>query len=736
MYFLQFKLLKPLTEINNISITQFNSISFTENQSCLGRWIFINCYLWNSKILTSINKNNYIIMNVLLSKFTTKHNTAPFSQIKIEDYFPAFQEGIALAKTEIDAIVNNPEAPTFENTVVAMDFAGDILDRLSSVFFNLNSAETSDEMQKIAQEVSPLLSEFGNDITLNAALFAKIKTVYEQKENLNLTPEQTTLLDKKYKSFSRNGANLPEDKKDQLREIDKELSKLSLQFGENVLAETNAFELHLTDEKDLAGLPEGTIEAARLLAKEKEKEGWIFTLDHPSYVPFLTYADNRELRKKMAIAFGARSFQNNEFDNQENVLKIAKLRFERANLLGYKTHAHFVLEERMAQSPEKVFTFLNDLLAKAKPAAQKEFAELAAFAKELDGIEQLEKWDGAYYSEKLKQQLFNLDDEKLKPYFQLEKVLDGAFTVAKKLYGLTFTEVFDIDKYHEEVTTYEVTDAENNLVSIFYADFFPRKGKRNGAWMTSFKSQSKKDGVNERPHISNVCNFTKPTETKPSLLTFNEVTTLFHEFGHGLHGMLANTTYPSLSGTSVFWDFVELPSQIMENWCYEPEALALFANHYETGEIIPIEYVQKIKESASFQEGMATLRQLSFGLLDMAWHGQDPTSITDLKTFETEQFANTQLYPDVKENAMSTAFSHIFQGGYSSGYYSYKWAEVLDADAFEYFQESGIFNVEVATKFKENVLSKGGTEHPMILYKRFRGQEPKPEALLKRAGLL
>ena len=675
-------------------------------------------------------------MSVLLSKFITKHNTAPFSQIKIEDYVPAFNEGIALAKAEIDAIVNNPDAPTFENTIVAMDFSGDILDRLSSIFFNLNSAETNDEMQKIAQEVSPLLSEFGNDIRLNADLFARVKAVYDQKESLNLNPEQTTLLDKKYKSFSRNGANLPEDKKNQLREIDKELSKLSLQFGENVLAETNNFELHLTDEKDLSGLPEGTIEAARLLAKNQEKEGWIFTLDHPSYVPFLTYADNRELRKKMAIAFGAKAFQNNEFNNEENVLKIAKLRHERANLLGYKTHAHFVLEERMAESPEKVFSFLNDLLAKAKPAAQKEFAELTAFAKELDGIEQLEKWDGAYYSEKLKQQLFNLDDEKLKPYFQLEKVLDGAFTVAKKLYGLTFTEVFDIDKYHEEVTTYEVRDANNNLVSIFYADFFPRKGKRNGAWMTSFKSQYVKDGVNERPHISNVCNFTKPTETKPSLLTFNEVTTLFHEFGHGLHGMLANTVYPSLSGTSVYWDFVELPSQIMENWCYEPEALALFANHYETGEIIPIEYVQKIKESASFQEGLATLRQLSFGLLDMAWHGQDPTNITDLKAFETEQFANTQLYPDVKENAMSTAFSHIFQGGYSSGYYSYKWAEVLDADAFEYFQENGIFNEEIAKKFKDNVLSKGGTEHPMTLYKRFRGQEPKPEALLKRAGLL
>lgn len=675
-------------------------------------------------------------MNILLQKFDTKLDTAPFSKIKNEDYLPAFQEAIILAKAEIDAIVTNPENPTFENTIETLSFSGDTLDRISNIFFNLNSAETSDEMQKIAQEVSPLLSEFGNDITLNADLFSRVKAVYEQRDSLNLSPEQTTLLDKQYKSFSRNGANLTEDKKTILREIDKELSTLSLQFGENVLAETNAFELHLTDKKDLAGLPEGTIEAASSLAKSEGKEGWIFTLDHPSYIPFVTYADNRELRKKLAIAFGARGFQNNELDNQKIVLKIAKLRFERANLLGYKTHAHFVLEERMAQTPDKVLAFSNDLLAKAKPAAEKEFATLTKFAKDLDGIDRLEKWDGAYYSEKLKQKLFNLDDEKLKPYFQLEKVLNGAFTIAGKLYGLQFTEVFDIDKYHEEVTTYEVTNQNNELVALFYADFFPRKGKRNGAWMTSFKSQYIKNGKNERPHISNVCNFTKPTETKPSLLTFNEVTTLFHEFGHGLHGILANTTYPNLSGTSVYWDFVELPSQIMENWCYEPEALALFAHHYQTGEVIPQEYVEKIKESASFLEGMATVRQLSFGLLDMAWHGQDPTNITDLKAFETEQFASTQLYPDVQENAMSTAFSHIFQGGYSSGYYSYKWAEVLDADAFAYFQEKGIFNKEVADKFKNNILSKGGTEAPMELYKRFRGQEPSPEALLKRAGLL
>jgi len=675
-------------------------------------------------------------MKILTEHFDTKYDTAPFSKIKNADFLPAFEHAIALAKAEIDAIVDNSDSPTFENTIEKLAFSGDTLDRISNIFFNLNSAETNDEIQKIAQDVSPLLSEFGNDVRLNAELFAKVKNVYEQRDQLHLNPEQATLLDKKYKSFSRNGANLTDDKKTLLREIDKDLSKLSLQFGENVLAETQAFQLHISQEEDLAGLPEGTIEAARFLAKSQEKEGWIFTLDYPSYIPFVTYADNRELRKKMALAFGAKGFQNNEFDNQQIVLKIAKLRFDRAQLLGYASHAHFVLEERMAESPEKVKSFSTDLLEKAKPAAKKEFDQLSAFAKKLDGIEQLQKWDSAYYSEKLKQELFQLDDEKLKPYFQLEKVLDGAFTVAQKLYGITFEEIFDIDKYQDEVKTYEVKDEDDQLVAVFYADFFPRKGKRNGAWMTSFKSQYIKNGTNERPHISIVCNFTKPTETKPSLLTFNEVTTLFHEFGHALHGMLANTTYPSLSGTSVYWDFVELPSQILENWCYEPEALALFAYHYLTGEMIPIELVHKIKESASFQEGMATMRQLSFGLLDMGWHAQDPSNIKDIKAFETEQFAATQLFPDVKENAMSTSFSHIFQGGYSSGYYSYKWAEVLDADAFEYFQEKGIFNKEVATKFKENVLSKGGTEHPMILYKRFRGQEPKPEALLKRAGLV
>ena len=675
-------------------------------------------------------------MKILTQKFNTKHNTAPFSQIKLEDYKAAFEENIAKARAEIDAITNNPAAPTFENTIEALDFSGESLDRLSSIFFNMNSAETCDEMQKIAQDISPLLTAFSNDIALNEDLFKRVKAVYEQKDMLNLSAEQATLLDKKFKSFSRNGALLSEDKKTRLREIDTDLSKLKLTYGENVLAETNSYQLHITHKNDLKGLPEATIEAAESLAKSKNLEGWIFTLDYPSYIPFVTYADNRELRKELAIANGKKAFQNNEFDNQEITLKIAKLRFERANLLGYKTHSDFVLEERMAQSPEKVKSFLNDLLAKAKPASEKEFAQLTAFAKEVDGIDQLEKWDGAYYSEKLKQKLFDFDDEQLKPYFKLENVLNGAFTVAEKLFGISFKEVFDIDKYHEDVQTFEVLDSEGNLVAVFYSDFFPRKGKRNGAWMTSFKPQYIKDGINERPHVSIVCNFTPPTETKPSLLTFNEVTTLFHEFGHALHGMLANTTYPSLSGTSVYWDFVELPSQVMENWCYEPEALAIFAKHYETEEIIPQEYVTKIKESASFLEGMATLRQLSFGILDMAFHSKDPNQISDVKAFEKLAFDGTSLYPDVAENCMSVSFSHIFQGGYSSGYYSYKWAEVLDADAFAYFQEKGIFNKEVATKFKENILSKGGTELPMELYKRFRGQEPKPEARLKRAGLI
>ncbi len=661
---------------------------------------------------------------------------APFEQINNSHFKPAFLEAIENARKEIDLIAENPEAPTFENTLEALDFSGQQLDRISSVFFNLNSAETNEEIQKIAQKVSPLLSEFSNDITLNEALFKRIKTVYEQRNTLSLSPEQKTLLEKRYKSFSRNGANLDDSEKKRLREIDAELSKLKLQFGENVLAETNKYELLLIQEEDLDGLPEGAKEAAAQLAKSKNKEGWLITLDYPSYIPFMKYAKKRGLRKKLALAFGSKGFHADELDNQENVLKIVSLRHERANLLGYETHAHFVLEERMAETPEKVQTFLRELLEKAKPAAEREFSELEAFAKELDGIQQLEKWDSAYYSEKLKQKLFNLDDEKLKPYFKLENVIDGVFKVAEKLFGLTFKEVFNVEKYHDEVKTFEVYDNAENLVSLFYADFHPRPGKRGGAWMTSYKPQYTFNGKNSRPHVSNVCNFTKPTTTKPSLLTFNEVTTLFHEFGHGLHGMLANTTYPSISGTSVYWDFVELPSQIMENWCYEKEALELFAFHYETGELIPMELVQKIKESATFQEGMATLRQLSFSFLDMAWHGTNPSEIKNVKAYEIKAFEGTNLFPETPETCMSTAFSHIFQGGYSSGYYSYKWAEVLDADAFAYFKENGIFNKEIAAKFKEHVLSKGGTENPMTLYKRFRGAEPRIEPLLERSGLV
>lgn len=672
--------------------------------------------------------------NPLLNNFKTPFDTAPFSKIKNKHFKPSFIKGIELAKQEIDVIINNSEVPTFENTIEALDFSGQKLDRISSIFFNLNAAETNEEIQKIAQEVSPMLSEFSNDITLNEDLFKRIKLVFDKKEDLNLTAEQETLLTKKYKSFVRNGANLNETDKTELRKIDAELSKLKLKFGENVLAETNAYELHLTNKKDLKGLPESTIEAAEMVAKQKNKEGWIFTLDYPSYVPFITYSEDRELRKKMALAFGAKAFQNNENNNHQIVLDIVKLRHNRANLLGYSTHAHFVLEERMAESPETVSAFLNDLLPKAKPAAEKEINQLLELAKK-DGIKELQKWDSAFYSEKLKKQLFNLDQEQLKPYFKLENVIEGVFTISNKLFDLVFEEINTVDKYHNDVKTYKVSDTSGNYIAILYADFFPREGKRNGAWMTSFKNQWKKGGENSRPHISIVCNFTKPTETKPSLLTFNEVTTLFHEFGHALHGMLANTTYPSLSGTNVFWDFVELPSQLLENWCYEKEALSLFAKHFETDELIPMDFITKIKESSNFLEGMQTLRQLSFGILDMNWHGTNSTNISNVKEFETDSFKNTQLFPEVAENCMSTSFSHIFQGGYSSGYYSYKWAEVLDADAFELFLENGIFDKKTALKLKENILEKGGTEKPMKLYESFRGKKPTNDALLKRAGL-
>ncbi len=673
--------------------------------------------------------------NTLLDNFKTAYESAPFSSIQNEYFIPAFEAAIKEAKLEIDQIVSNEEEASFENTLVPLEFSGNKLNRISSIFFNLNAAETNEEIQGIAQKVSPMLSEFANDIRLNVALFKKIETVYQNSHQFNLNSEQKMLLEKNYKAFIRNGSNLNEKDKNVLRDIDMNKSKLGLKFGENVLAETNDYELILTDKADLAGLPDGVIEAAKMLADEKQIEGWIFTLDYPSYIPFMTYADNRKLREKLAKDFGSRAMKNNEHDNQQNIIDIVNLRHQRANLLGYKSHAHYVLEERMAEEPDNVKDFLENLLSKAKPAAEKEFQLLKDLAKK-DGIDSIEKWDGAYYSEKLKKALFALDDEQLKPYFKLENVIQGVFDISGKLYDLHFEAITDIDTYHEDVKTYKVTNSDGDFVSLFYADFFPRKGKRNGAWMTSYKAQWKTDKVNSRPHVSIVCNFTKPTTSKPSLLTFNEVTTLFHEFGHALHGMLADTTYPNLSGTNVYWDFVELPSQIFENWCYEKEALELFAKHYETGEVIPMELVTKIKDSSNFLEGIATLRQLSFGMLDMGYHANDPSQLTNVKEFEKQTFGDTQLYPDVEENCMSTAFSHIFQGGYSAGYYSYKWAEVLDADAFEAFKEKSIFDKETATKFKNNILSKGGTEKPMALYKKFRGKEPSVDALLKRAGLL
>ncbi|WP_339785123.1 M3 family metallopeptidase [uncultured Imperialibacter sp.] len=675
--------------------------------------------------------------NPLLENFNTPFDTIPFSKIKNEHFLPAFIEGIRLAKEEIALLTESTEPATFENTVVALEASGNKVDLISNIFFNLNSAETSDEMQALAKDISPLLSEFSNDVMLNEELFRKVKLVYESVDKTKLDEESLTLLEKTYKGFVRNGANLPADKKEKLRAIDKEISVLGQQYGENVLKETNAFSMDVTDEKELEGLPDFVKEAAAETAREKGKEGtWTFTLQYPSYIPFMTYSANRELRKKMFMAYGSRSFKGNEFDNQEVVKKLVQLRFERAHLLGYPTHAHFVLEERMAETPDKVNEFLTDILAISQPATLKDVEELTAYAKKLDGLGKIERWDFAYYSEKLKKEKYEVDDELLKPYFQLEKVIDGVFKVAEKLFGIHFVENKEIDRYHPEVLVYEVRNDKKELVAIFYADFFPREGKRGGAWMTVFRQQKKVNGEDKRPHISIVCSFTKPTKSTPSLLTFNEVQTLFHEFGHALHGMLAKGNYGSLSGTNVYWDFVELPSQILENWTLEKDCLDLFARHYKTGEAIHADLVQRLKESANFQAGYATTRQVAFGMLDMAYHGVDPSGIKNIGEFEKALFEKMEVLPQVKETNMSCQFSHIFNGGYSSGYYSYKWAEVLDADAFEFFKEKGIFNSEVAGKFKDNILSKGGSEHPMILYKKFRGREPDPKALLRRAGLL
>ncbi|MBC6368588.1 M3 family metallopeptidase [Algoriphagus sp. AK58] len=674
--------------------------------------------------------------NPLLSDFTTPFETAPFHLIKNEHFLPAVKEAIALAKGEIETIKTHP-LPSFENTIEALDRSGKRLGVITAIFFNLNSAETNEEIQKLAREISPLLTEHSNDILLDQELFQRVSQVFSQKESLNLRAEQVTLLEKTYKSFVRNGAKLDSSEAETLRKIDQELAQLSLRFGEHVLAETNRFVHFISDEKELEGLPEGIKEAAAQLAEEKGQSGkWAFSLDYPSYIPAMTYAKNRELRKTLFMAFNTKSAKGDELDNQEIIRQILTLRNQRAKLLGFSSHADFVLEERMAKNPKTVLDFLESLLEKAKPKAIQEVQEVADYAQKLDRLASLEKWDFAYYSELLKKERYALDDELLRPYFQLEHVIQGVFDTSSKLYGLNFQPNPEIPVYHPEVTAYEVRDRDGKFVSVFYADFFPRPGKRNGAWMTSFRGQYHENGQDHRPHISIVCNFTKPTKSKPSLLTFNEVTTLFHEFGHALHGMLAKGTYESLSGTSVYWDFVELPSQIFENWCYEKDCLDLFAKHYQTGEPIPAELIERIKNAANFQQGYMTVRQISFGLLDMAYHSNDPSNITDIKEFESEVMKKTDLLPKVPGTMVSTSFSHIFQGGYSSGYYSYKWAEVLDADAFELFQEKGVFDPETASSFEKNILSAGGSEHPSVLYKRFRGRDPKPDALLKRSGLL
>ena len=668
-------------------------------------------------------------MNILTKKFNTKYETAPFQEIKEENYLSAFQELITQSEKEIDAIANNPAEATFENTIEALAYSGEQLDRVSSIFFNLNSAETNDEIQKIAQEVSPILTEFSSKISQNEKLFQRIKKVFDEKENLNLNEEQKTLLNETYKGFVRNGALLNEEDKKKLEKTDIDLSVKSLNFGQNVLAATNAYFKHITNKEDLAGIPEPILAQYAEEAKERGLEGYAITLQYPSYIPAMTYADNRNLRQELALANGKKAFDGDEFDNQNLIKEIINLRQQKAELLGYKNFAEYVLEERMAESSKKVFDFLNQLLTAATPYAEKEIAQLKELAK-ADGIDKMEAYDHAYYAEKLRKQKFDLNDEELKPFFPLEKVQNAIFDLAGRLFNLDFKEVTDIQKYHSEVRVYEVFE-NNSLKAVLYVDYFPRKGKRAGAWMTSFKNQWKKDNANSRPHISVVCNFSKPTADTPSLLTFQEVTTLFHEFGHALHGILADTQYPNLSGTSVKWDFVELPSQFLENYCYEPEFLKTFAKHYQTGEVLSDKKIKKINESKNFMEGYQTLRQLGFGLLDMAYHTQ-PEAVQDIKTFETKQTEKCNLYPVNVETAISPSFSHIFQGGYSAGYYSYKWAEVLDADAVQYFKENGIFNSEIARKYK-TLLSLGGTQAPMELYKAFRGSEPKVESLLKRA---
>ena len=676
--------------------------------------------------------------NPFFENIHTPHDTVPFDRIAVEHYAPAIRRGIECQNEEIDTIVNNLESANFHNTILALEKSGQLLHRVEVVFDNLLNAETNDAMQELAKELMPLLSEHANNITLNERLFERVKTAYEHRNNEPLTAEQRKLTEDTYEGFVRSGANLQGADKEKYRELSRQQSLLTLQFSENNLKETNDYQLVLTDEAQLKGLPQSAIDAAAETAREKQQEGWVFTLHAPSYVPFLTYATDRDLRKEIYMAYNTKCTHANACNNLDIVKQLVNTRLALAQLLGYKDYATYKLERRMAQNSANVYHLLDQLLEAYKPTAQKEYAEVQALAREEQGADfTLMPWDWGYYSQKLKDRKFNLNDEMLRPYFELENVKKGVFGLATRLYGITFQKNPDIPVYHKDVEAFDVFDKDGSFLAVLYTDFHPREGKRSGAWMTSYKEQwiDEKTGENSRPHVSLVMNFTKPTQDKPALLTFGELETFLHEFGHSLHGMFANTTYASLSGTNVYWDFVELPSQFMENFAVEKEFLHTFARHYQTGELIPDELVQRIVDSRNFNAAYACLRQVSFGLLDMAWYTRTTPFEGNVMAYEKQAWARAQILPSVEGTCMSTQFSHIFAGGYSAGYYSYKWAEVLDADAFSLFKKQGIFDQKTAFSFRENILSRGGTEHPMTLYKRFRGQEPTIDALLIRNGI-
>lgn len=673
--------------------------------------------------------------NPLLTKSTLPYGAPQFDKIETQHYIPAFKQAIEEGKAEIDAIVNNPDAPSFGNTIEALEYAGETLNRISHIFYNLLEANTNEEMQNIAEEISPLTTEFSMYVRLNDGLFQRIKSVYEQRESLNLDDVELRLLEKTYEGFARNGANLSPEDKETYSKYMEELSLLSLQFGKNVLAATNAFSLNLTDENDLAGLPDYVKEQAADAAKNKDLQGWLFDLTAPSYVPFMKFSEHRDLREKMYRQYNTRAF-GGELDNSDIIKRIAELRIKVANILGYKNFAEYQTERRMAKNPTSVNEFLSKLLGPALPKAKQEVAELNTYAK-AHGFteEEIMPWDFSFYSEKLRAEKYDLRDEQLKPYFQLDLCINAIFNLANKLYGLTFTELNDIPVYHQDVKVYEVKDKDDSHLALFYADFFPRESKRGGAWMTEFRGQRIYNNTDERPLISIVTNFTKPTSDTPSLITHDEFTTLLHEFGHALHGIITKGKYESMTGTNVDHDFVELPSQIMENWCYEPEYLNTFAKHYKTGETIPTDLIEKIVLSMNYQSAYFHIRQLQFGILDMAWHTLSDIFEEDALTFEKKVLSATNVLPSIPECIISTAFSHIFAGGYCAGYYSYKWAEVLAADGFSLFKEKGIFNQEVATSFRE-LLSQGDSIDAAILYRNFRGHDPEPEALLKQLGII